>query len=81
MALVYRVVTSKAKVHVVDNRKELLEKDRKALKNPVYFHTKQLKTRAKHYNDAENAFLKTKGPLESHFRTYVREKMAEWGWS
>jgi hypothetical protein len=61
----YRVVKSKATEHVVDNQKELLEKDRVSLKKELHFHTKQCKTRAKQHDDARNTFLKTKGVVES----------------
>jgi hypothetical protein len=81
LSLVFRVVTSKAKVCVVDNRKELQEKDKVLLKKKLHYHTKRKRTVADHHDTALQEFLDTKDVQEQHFRTFVKDKMVEWGWS
>jgi hypothetical protein len=79
LALIFRVVTSKAKVHVVDNRKELREGGKIIrLANKVC--TRQSKGPAKHDDDAHKQFLERKQELEVHFGKFVRGKMEKWGW-
>jgi hypothetical protein len=80
LSLVYRVVTSTAKVCVADNRKVLVEKDHARLGKILRFHTEKDETVATHHDEALMEFMTVKKSLEANFKTYVRAKMAEWGW-
>jgi hypothetical protein len=80
VALVFRVVTSKAKVCVVDNIIELLDKDEERLAKIVRFHTGEEKTVAEHHDDARERFFKKQAKLESHFRSFVIKTMKEFKW-
>ncbi len=80
LSLVFRVVTSKAKVCVADNRKVLLDKDVQRLGKKLKFQTGMLKTVATHHDEALERFRAAAKLLEPKFRKYAIDKMAEWGW-
>jgi hypothetical protein len=80
LALIFRVVTAKAEVNTVTNRKKLEEKEMFQLENKVKFHTNQVKTVRQHHEDARQKFLERKDALELAFKTFANERIQVWGW-
>lgn len=72
MAIMFRTVTTKAKIHVINNTKQLGEKEKEFLATLVHPCGTKRKSREEDYTDAYNDALKQKETMEDQFKKYVQ---------
>jgi hypothetical protein len=77
MAIVFRTVSTKAKINLLKNTKELGEKEVYHLNKVVQYRRKDRKCMKEHYDDAYSDALGRKDKMENQLKTYVKKRFDE----
>jgi hypothetical protein len=72
IAIIFRTVTTMAKIHVTDNTMQLGKEDNDYLDERITPSGKQWKPRREHFDDAYNEALERKQDMEYQLRAYVK---------